>query len=40
MVEKTLEEYVMQFIDMEKLITNIRKIMIKIRNHHILNIGT
>ena len=40
MVEKALEEeYVMQFISMQKLITNIRKIMIKIKNHHIFNTG-
>ena len=40
MVKKELEdEYIMQFIDMEKLITNIWKIMIKVKNHHILNIA-
>ena len=40
MVKKELEkQYVMQFINMLKIITNIRKIMIKIKNHHILNIG-
>ena len=33
------EEFVMQFIDMQKLMTNISKIMIKMENHHILNIG-
>ena len=33
------EEFVMQFIDMQKLMTNISKIMIKIENDHILNIG-
>ena len=39
-VEKRIrEEYVMQFIDLLKLIPNIWKIMIKIKNHHILNIG-
>ena len=39
-VKKKLEvEYVMQFIDMQKLIANIQKIMIKVKNHHILNIG-
>ena len=32
-------EYVMQFIIMQKLITNTWKIMIKIKNRHILNIG-
>ena len=38
MAEKVFEEeYVMQFIDMQKLIINIWKIMIKIKN--ILNIG-
>ena len=30
------EEYVLQLIGMQKLIINIWKIMIKIRNHHIL----
>ena len=40
MVKKELDkQYVMQFINMLKIITNIRKIMIKIKNHHILNIG-
>ena len=40
MVKKELEEeHIMQFIDMEKLITNIWKIMVKVKNHHILNIG-
>ena len=39
MVKKELEEEHMQFIDMEKLITNIWKIMVKVKNHHILNIG-
>ena len=29
----------MQFIDIQKLITNIWKITIKIKNDHILNIG-
>ena len=39
-VKKELEvEYVMQFIGMQKLIANIQKIMIKVKNHHILNIG-
>ena len=38
MLKKALEEeYVMQFIDMQKLITNILKTMIKRKNHHILN---
>ena len=32
------EEYVMQFINMQKPIINIWKNMIKIKNHHILNI--
>ena len=37
---KELEkEYVMQFIDMQKLITNILKIKLKIKNNHVLNIG-
>ena len=36
MVEKELEEeYFAQFIDMQKLIMNIRKIMIRIKNRHI-----
>ena len=36
-MKKELEvEYVLQFIGMKKLITNIWKIMIKIKNHHIL----
>ena len=40
MMEKELEkEYVTQFIDMQKLMINIRKIMIKTKNHCILNIG-
>ena len=35
MVEKEFEEeYVTQFSDMQKLITNMWKIMIKIKNHH------
>ena len=29
----------MKFIDMQKLITNICKTMIEIKNRHILNIG-
>ena len=33
------EEYVTQFSNMQKLITNIWKIMIKTKNHHIWNIG-
>ena len=38
-VEKTYEEeYVMQFINMEQLITNIGKITMKIKNHNIINI--
>ena len=32
------EEYVIQFINMQKLKTNIWKIMAKIENRHILNI--
>ena len=40
MVEKGIREgYVMQFIDMQKLIANILKVMIKTKNHHILNTG-
>ena len=36
MVENRLEEeYVMQFMDMQKLIINILKILIKIKNRHI-----
>ena len=38
LAEKALEECVTKFIDMQKLITNKRKIMIKIKNHDILNI--
>ena len=33
------EEYVTLFINMQKLATYTSKIMIKIKNHHILNIG-
>ena len=33
------EEYVTLFIDMKKLITNTWKIMIKIKNCHVFNIG-
>ena len=41
MVEKELEgEYDTILIDMHKLIINIRKIMIRIKNRHILNIET
>ena len=29
----------MQFIDMQKIIIKTQKIMIRIKNHHILNIG-
>ena len=40
MVEKGLgEEYVTLFIDMQKLMTSTSKIMIKIKNRHIFNIG-
>ena len=40
MVENILEEeYATLFIDMQKLIKNLRKIMIKIKNRYILNIG-
>ena len=39
-VIKVLEEkYVIQFINTQKLITNTEKIMIKIKNCHIFNIG-
>ena len=39
-IKKVLEEeYATPFIDRQKLITNICKIMIKIKNHHIFNIG-
>ena len=37
-VEKVSEEeYVTVFIDMQKLITNLLKSMIKVKNDHILN---
>ena len=40
MVEKALEEeYVKQFINMQNLIADTGKVMIKKENHHILNIG-
>ena len=40
MVKKELEkEYFIQVINIQKLMTNIRTIMIKIKNHHILNIA-
>ena len=40
MVEKGIKEgYVTQFTDMQKLVTNIWMIMIKIKNCHILNFG-
>ena len=40
MVEKILEEeHVTSFVDIQKLITNTWKIMIKINSHHIFNIG-
>ena len=35
----TVREYVTLFIDIQKLITNVSKTMIKIKNHYILNIG-
>ena len=39
-MKKALEEkYVSQFINMQKLITDIWKVIIKIKNRHILNIG-
>ena len=34
------EEYVTLLTDMQKLIINIRKIMIKIKYHQVVNIGT
>ena len=38
-LNKELEEqHITQFIDMQKLIINISKIMIRIKNRHILNI--
>ena len=42
MVKKKVseEEYVMLFPDMQKLIKHTSKIQIKIKNHHILRIGT
>ena len=36
--EGIIEENIMLFIDMQKLIANALKIMIKLRNLHILNI--
>ena len=33
------EEYVTQFIKMQKLITNTWKVIIKMKNRHIFNIG-
>ena len=40
MVEKLLEEeYFTLFLDMQKVITNTLKIMMKIKNRHIFNIG-
>ena len=40
MVEKLLEEeYFTLFLDMQKVITNALKIMMKIKNRHIFNIG-
>ena len=40
MVEKVLEEeYVTLLIDMQNLLTNTRKIMIKIKKNHIFNVG-
>ena len=41
MVEKGIRGGIeaQKFIDMQKLITNIRKNMIKIKNHRILNTG-
>ena len=41
LIKKELKgEYVPLLIDMQKLIINIRKFLIKIRNRHIYNIGT
>ena len=40
MIEKGMEEeYVTLFIDTQNLITNTWKIMIKVKNRHIFNIG-
>ena len=40
MVEKVLEEeYVTLLIDMQNLLRNTRKIMIKIKKNHIFNVG-
>ena len=39
MVEKDIRGGLCHSIDMQKLITNIWKIMTKIKNHHIFNIG-
>ena len=39
MVKALEEEYFTQLIDMQKLITFIRKTMNKIKNHNILNTG-
>ena len=39
MVEKGITEGICHSIDMQKLITDTRKIMIKVKNRHIFNIG-
>ena len=39
MVKALEEEYFTQFIDMQKLITFVRKTINKIKNHHTLNTG-
>ena len=39
MVEKSIRGRIFLFIDVQKLITNTWKIMIKIKDRHILNIG-
>ena len=40
-MKKVLEvEYVIPFIDMKKLIINTKKILLKIKDYHILSAGT
>ena len=40
LIEKKVSEYVMLFNGIQKLITNIWKIMIEVKNHHMLGIET
>ena len=40
LIEKKVSEYVMLFNGIQKLITNIWKIIIEIKNHHMLGIET